>query len=93
MKDKLVKVVKSKKPTKKYDAHFQSGKVTSFGAKGMDDFTKSKNVEQKNRYRKRHKKDLKTGDPRRAGYLSYEILWSKPTLREGIKEYKRKYGM
>ena len=93
MKDKLVKVVKSKKEGKKYTAVFQSGKETSFGAKGYEDFTQHKDENRKRLYRKRHQKDLKPKDPRRAGYLSMEILWSKPTLKEGIKHYKQKYNM
>ena len=38
-------------------------KTTHFGAKGMDDYTITKDKEQRKRYRDRHKKDLKTKDP------------------------------
>lgn len=93
MKDKLIKVVKSKDPKKKYEAVFSSGKRTKFGSKGYEDFTTHKDVERMKRYRKRHEKDLKTGDPTRAGYLSMDILWSKKTLKEGIEYYKKKHNM
>jgi hypothetical protein len=52
-----------------------------------------KMMEQKERYLKRHKKDLRTNDPMRAGYLSYYLLWNKPTLQESIKDYKKKFNL
>lgn len=85
----------SPNPDKKYRAKFvtASGREThtDFGAKGMDDFTKTKDEEQAKRYRQRHKKDLTTGDPTRAGYLSYYVLWSHPTLRQGLEEYRSRF--
>ena len=94
---KLIKVVPSTNPKKKYDAHFISHegrkKKTSFGAKGMDDYTKTKDKEQRKRYRERHKKDLSTNDPTRAGFLSYYILWGNSTSRqENIKNYSAVYN-
>ena len=60
----------------------------------MDDYTKTKDKEQRARYRKRHKKDLKTGDPTRAGLLSYFLLWGESTnLRENIARYKKKFNL
>ena len=41
----------------------------------------------------RHKKDLDTGDPTRAGYLSYYILWNKKTLAGSIKHFKNKFKL
>jgi hypothetical protein len=59
----------------------------------MDDYLKTKNVEQRTRYRQRHAKDLK-GDPTRAGYLSYFILWGDSTsLAANISAYKHKFGL
>ena len=76
---KLIKIVKSSNPKKKFDAIFKldSGKEkkTSFGASSMNDYTLTGDKKARERYRKRHKKDLKTNDPTRAGYLSYYILW------------------
>ncbi len=69
-------------------------KTTHFGAKGMDDYTKTKNKEQRARYRSRHKKDLNTKDPTRAGFLSYYILWGESTSRqENIKNYKKRFNL
>tara|TARA_R100001509_G_scaffold164836_2_gene143861 strand:+ start:64 stop:354 length:291 start_codon:yes stop_codon:yes gene_type:complete len=95
---KLIKVVPSTVPSKKYMAVFRKDngkeKTTHFGAKGMDDYTLTKNKEQRTRYRKRHQKDLKTKDPTRAGYLSYYILWGDSTsIRENIKNYKKRFNL
>ena len=101
---KLEKVIKSDRKGKKFIAIFcmcegksnccdNDKKKVHFGAEGMDDYTITKDEEQKERYRKRHKKDLKTNDPMRAGYLSYYLLWNKPTLQESIKDYKKKFNL
>lgn len=94
---KLIEIVKSERPDKKYKAVFESDsgrqKVTHFGAEGMDDFTLTKNTAQRERYRLRHEKDLETEDPTRAGYLSWYLLWNKPSLTESIKDYKRKFDL
>jgi hypothetical protein len=64
----------SSKPDKKLMAIFTDKegikKITHFGAKGMDDYTITKDKEQRKRYRDRHKKDLETKDPtKRVIYL------------------------
>ena len=96
---KLLSVTKSNKKDKKYDAKFENKKTkrtktVSFGPESMDDYTITKDKEQRERYRTRHKKDLKTKDPTRAGYLSYFLLWGNSTsLRENIKNYKKRFGL
>jgi len=90
-----VKIIRSSKADKKYMAMFNidgKKKITHFGQAGSDDYTITKDEEQKKRYRTRHKKDLDTGDPTRAGYLSYYILWNKPTITEGIASYKKRFN-
>ena len=95
---KLVSVTKSDKSGKKLKAIFKdpkSGRTKKvyFGAAGMDDYTKTHDSAQRNRYLKRHSKDLR-GDPTRAGYLSYYILWGKSTsLSSNISAYKRKFHL
>lgn len=91
----LVKIEKSKNPKYKYTAIFKNKetgkeKKTNFGASGYEDYTMHKNKERRNRYIERHKKDLKTNDYTRAGYLSMFILWNKPTLKASIEDYKRR---
>ena len=69
-------------------------KTTHFGARGMDDYTLTHNKEQRERYRERHQKDLRTGDPTRAGFLSYWILWGNSTsVVKNLEAYKRKYNL
>ena len=91
-------VKRSTRPNKKYMAIFtkENGrtKTTHFGSKGMDDYTLTKDKEQRKRYRQRHKKDLKTNDPTRAGFLSYYLLWGDSTsLRSNIQSYKRRFNL
>lgn len=92
-----LKITKSDKKDKKLKAVFTfddgKTKTTHFGAKGMDDYTLTKDKEARSRYRKRHKKDLRTKDPTRAGYLSYYILWGDSVSRkENIKDYKKRFN-
>ena len=96
----MVKVVikKSDKAGKKLMATFTRDngrvKVTHFGQAGADDYTKTKDKTQRTRYRRRHSKDLKTGDYTRAGYLSYHILWGSSTsVRENISSYKKRFNL
>ncbi len=95
---KLLKVVKSTKPGKKWMAVFKmdSGreKTTHFGAAGMNDYTLTKDKKARERYRTRHTKDLKTKDPTRAGFLSFYLLWGDSTsLRKNISDYKKRFNL
>jgi len=94
---KLLSVKPSTKPDKKLMATFETdtGRTRSvhFGASGMDDYTKTHNKEQRDRYRMRHAKDLQTHDPTRAGFLSMHILWGESTnLQTNIASYKRRFN-
>ena len=93
-----LKITKSDRKGKKYKAVFTypdgKTKTTHFGAAGMDDYTLTKDKEARTRYRKRHKKDLKTGDYTRAGYLSYYILWGDSSnFNQAVKDYKKKFNL
>ena len=95
---KLISVTPSDKPDKKLMAVFQQDngrkKTTHFGASGMDDYTKTHDKEQRERYRTRHAKDLQTADPTRAGHLSYYILWGDSTsLQTNISKYKKMFSL
>lgn len=98
---KLIKVIKSVNPNKKYDAFFKDndGKENkvSFGAEGYGDYTITRDKAQRARYRKRHEKDLLTVKNKRglgAGSLSYWLLWGNSTsLKKNIQEYKKKYNL
>jgi hypothetical protein len=95
---KLVKVIKSPKPGKKWRAIFKKDdgkeKHTDFGAAGMDDYLHTGDKEQRERYRARHKKDLETGDPTKAGHLSWFLLWgNSQSLESNIASYKRRFNL
>jgi len=95
---KLLSIKESTKAGKKMMATFESDngrqKTTHFGAAGMDDYTITKDKEQRERYRTRHKKDLETGDPSKAGFLSYYVLWGDSTSRAAnISAYKKKFNL
>ena len=90
---KLIKITKLKKGPKKYEAEFKKGdKIIKrkFGAKGMSDFTIHKDKKRRDRYIKRHKKDLKTNDPTRPGFLSMYILWNKKSFKASLLDYKKR---
>jgi hypothetical protein len=95
---KLIKIVPSHIPAKKFDAIFETEegktKTVPFGSKPHQDYTQHKDITRRTSYRSRHAKDLKTNDPTRAGYLSYYILWGDSTsLNENIKSYKKRFGL
>jgi len=91
-------IKKSDKPGKKYVAIFTRDngrtKRTNFGSAGMKDYTLTGDKERRRLYRNRHRKDLTTNDPTRAGYLSYYILWGESkSIRQNIKSYKNRFNL
>ena len=91
---KLLSIVKSPLKSKKLRANFSDGTHTDFGAAGMSDYTIHKDPERRMAYMKRHAKDLDTKDPRRAGFLSFYILWGPhTTIDANIAEYKKRFNM
>lgn len=92
----MIKVKSFKKlkgSSKKYEITFEkNGKmyVRKFGAAGMSDYTIHKDKERRERYISRHKKDLRTNDPMKPGYLSMYILWNKPSIKASLADYKRR---
>jgi hypothetical protein len=92
----LVKIVPSSSASKKYDAYFitntNTSKKVSFGAKGMDDYTKTHDEAQQQRYIARHSARENWSDPMSAGALSRYVLWSAPSLEQGIANYKKRFN-
>jgi len=68
-------------------------KNVKFGAVGYDDFTITKNKEQKERYINRHKKNENwtKGGVDTAGFWSKNLLWNKPTITASLIDIKKKY--
>eukprot|EP00965_Chrysotila_dentata_P105537 3485574-Pleurochrysis_carterae.AAC.1 len=83
MKIKSVDIYKEPANSKhKYRAEFileNGNKTTKFGAPGYSDYTIHKDQARKERYIARHKKDLQTNDPTRAG--------------ESFQDYKRRINI
>jgi hypothetical protein len=95
---KLLRVEKLSGDKHKYKAVFEGDggreRSTKFGLSGADDFTLTKDVEQRDRYRTRHAKDLRTNDPTRAGFLAYYLLWGdSSSLQKNIASYKSKFNL
>lgn len=93
---RLISIRKSRKADKKYDAVFNTDgreKVVSFGAAGMSDYTKHKNATRKQRYLHRHTgKGENWKKPDTPGALSRWILWNKPSFRDSVADYKKRFG-
>ena len=75
-----------------YDINNNKIKTVHFGASGYSDYTINKDPERKQRYINRHKKNEDWNDPMTAGTLALYILWNKPTIKESIKDYKKKFN-
>ena len=95
---KLLSVVKSDQAGKKWKATFETPegrtKTTHFGAAGMEDYTQHHDKERRERYRARHRKDLQTNDPTRAGFLSWYLLWGDSTsFAQNLADYKRRFHL
>jgi hypothetical protein len=98
---KLVDIKPSTKADKKFMAEFYNKtedktKTIHFGAKGYSDFTLSKNAEQAELYRKRHAKDLLTDAAKTGmspGALAYWVLWTSPSMAQGIRNFKSQYKL
>ena len=80
--------------TKKYRATFSDGSHTDFGDSSAQDYTQHHSKERRARYLLRHKKDLLTGDPTRAGFLSYYVLWGSSTdINANIRAYRNMFNL
>ena len=94
---KLIKIVRSDKPEKKMMAVFDTGsgrtKTIHFGARGMDDYTITKDKEQMERYLNRHRSSENWSKADSAGALSRYVLWSATSLEQGIRNYKNRFNL
>jgi hypothetical protein len=86
-----VVIQKSKKPDKKYDAVIDGKKTISFGCKGMSDFTQHHDLDRKQRYLMRHKKNENWRDPKTAGFYATNLLWNKNTLKSSVLDVNRRF--
>jgi hypothetical protein len=92
-KNRIVKIEPANDGVKKWIATFGDGKKTKFGSFRSPDYTLTGDKEQREAYRSRHRKDLDTGDPQRAGYLSYYILWGDSTsIKKNVADFNRRFA-
>jgi len=91
---KLLRVIHARNPLKKWRAEFSDNTGVEFGQAGADDYTITKNMGQRERYRARHKIDLMVDDPKTPAYLSWYLLWGESTsLAKNIATYKRMFDL
>ena len=96
---KLVEVVKSNRPGKKYKAMFLNketgrSKTTHFGASGMEDYLTHHDKERRQRYLDRHAANENWNDPTTAGSLSRHILWGESvSFDRNLASFKRKFSL
>ena len=93
-----VVIKKSTKPEKKLQAKFtlDNGrtKTTHFGSAGSEDYTITRDKEQRSRYISRHRKNENWDSPMTAGSLAKHILWGPFTSKaKNISAYKRKFDL
>ena len=98
-KNKPFTLYKSKTAGKKWDVYVPRRgdtsrlKKVSYGAAGMSDYTKHKDIERRERYRQRHSNDC-INDPYKAGFWSWWHLWgntsdSKKAFQQAVRKAKR----
>ena len=94
---KLLSFKPSDKADKKYMVVLETDegrkKTIHFGAAGMDDFTITKDMEQKQRYINRHKAREDWNNPLTAGFWSKNILWNLPTITASLNDTKKRFNL
>lgn len=94
---KLLTIQPSTKPDKKMMAMFEVNgrtRTVHFGQKKADDYTITKDKDQRDRYLMRHKDRENWNKPDSAGALSRWILWGNSTsIHKNIEEFKKKFNL
>ena len=96
---KLLAIKPSSDPDKKLDVKLETDagreKTVRIGAKGMDDFTKTRDEDQKARYLTRHRarEDWKLSGVLSSGFWSRWLLWNKPTLEASRRDVKERFNL
>jgi len=71
-------------------------KITHFGQRNpkKGTYIDHGDIKLRSAYRARHKSDLTTKDYKRAGFLSYYLLWGdNKSLKQNLSEFKSKYNL
>lgn len=83
------------KPTRKNKKYsiLVGHKKINFGDDRYEDYTQHQDPKRKALYIQRHKKNEDWNDILTAGWWSYHLLWTKPTIEEAIKSIYKKFGI
>lgn len=89
---------KSSLKNKKMKAIFKDNdkiKTIHFGAAGMSDYTKHKDNQRRDNFKKRFNKliEKNKNNPFSPMTLSNLILWNKPTLEASIRDFKNRFNL
>ena len=87
-----VNLVRANAP-KKWKVVFPDGSSVSFGAKGYEDFTTTRDQQKKENYLKRHSGNEDWTNYRTAGFWSRWLLWNKPTLTGSIADVRKRFQL
>jgi hypothetical protein len=93
---KLVTIVKSWKPDKKYVAFFEVNKwarQVHFGSATSQTYVEGADDLKKANYLKRHAVRENWNDPTSAGSLSRWILWEHRDINDAIEHFKTKFNL
>ena len=85
---------KSNTKNKKYKVVLEKDgkkKTINFGDSRHEDFTTHKDPKRKENYITRHKSREDWSDPFTAGYWSYHILWSEPTIDASVRKLRKRF--
>lgn len=93
---KLINIVKSWKPDKKFVALFEvDGRSHNvhFGSATSQTYVEGADDLKKANYLKRHAVRENWDNPITPGSLSKHILWSEPDINDAIKAFKKKFNL
>jgi len=87
-------LTKSTRPEKKFMVKIDN-KTVHFGQNGASDYTKHKNLIRKQRYENRHheREDWTETGLKTSGFWAFHLLWSKPTIKEAIKNIEKTFNL
>jgi len=94
MKKINVYLTKSNRKNKKYMVSIKDKRI-HFGDFRYSDYTQHKNVKRKELYITRHQKreNWDISGIYTAGFWSYHLLWSHPSLTQAINQLKKKFNI
>lgn len=93
---KLINIVKSWKPDKKFVALFEvdgRSRNVHFGSATSQTYAEGADDLKKANYLKRHAVRENWDNPITPGSLSKHILWSEPDINDAIKAFKKKFNL